>query len=940
MSWLVFPFFFASGAAGLVYEIVWVRQFGLLFGSTVYSAALVTAIYMSGLGLGSWLAGRWADAHYERDRGAPLRAYGWCELAIAAGVLALVPGIPWLASLAARASSYEAAANGWYGLSAAGSIVRYGCAALALGPVTLLMGGTLTLLVRHRTGDDLRSAGWQVGALYGVNTAGAALGCLLTDTVLVPALGLRDTQLAAVALNLFAGLGALALARRIPGATKAAIAPRPSEAGGLGAPVGWAAAALALGGFAAMALQIVWFRFLIAHFGPYRPVFSLLVSVILVGIWLGSHLGGAIARRSSQPELFHALALTGFGLLAAAALLWAPADYSTARFHSLATAAAGGPWPLYRGVLGGALGMVALPALLSGAAYPLANALVQKRVESVGARAGALYLGNTLGSVAGSLLGGFWLLPALGMQGAVGVVLGALALALLCLSAASGARGRTLGWLGATTALLLAACLAWQQLPSDFLLQRSVTQGISRHKARIKAVHEGVNETIAVVESPLGEMLFTNGFGMSGTIFLGQRYMRAFVHLPMLISDRIENVMVMCFGVGNTVSAALAHPTVKRVDVVDLSRDILEQAGQFADANGDVLADPRVRVHVNDARQHLRMLSEPTYDLITGEPPPLPHAGVVNLYTQEFFELVRSRLRPGGIATYWMPGFQIGEAAVRSVVRAFLEVFPDALLLDGHTQQLILVGRRDGPLFFDPARLRALLRSSPGAARDLRWISLDRTAEWVGVFAASSATLARATADAAPLRDDRPVLEYGSRELVWDRQLPADLFSVSDWRLWCPSCDALPADERDEIEGYLEVIAAWYRSPAFLRAQPGSQGSFQPLLSARAERAVARSVYLQDLLAKLPFARRQAIAAVQHNHAAEAVALLQTLARKLPQDAKLQSDLTAALILAGRPEEAARTLAAARAATPDDVVWAELGADLDGAALAPQSSAR
>jgi len=932
MDGLIFLFFFASGAAGLVYEIVWVRQFGIVFGSTVYSAALVTAIYMSGLGVGSWLAGRWADARYERDRNAPLRAYGWCELAIAAGALALVPGIPWLASLAAHASSYEATANGWYGLGSTGSIVRYACAALALGPVTLLMGGTLTLLIRHRTGDDLRRAGWQVGALYGVNTAGAALGCLLTDTVLVPALGLQGTQLVAVGLNGFAGLGAFALARRTRGVAAAARAPRPSEASGRGAAVAWAAAALALGGFAAMALQIVWFRFLIAHFGPYRPVFSLLVSVILVGIWLGSHLGGALAHRTSQPERFHALALTGFGLAAAAALLWAPADHSTARFHALATAAAGGPWPLYRGVLGGALGMVALPALLSGAAYPLANALVQKRVESVGARAGALYLGNTLGSVAGSLLGGFWLLPALGMQGAVGVVLGALALALLCLAVASGARGRTLGWLGTATASLLAACVAWQQLPSDLLLRRSITQGISTHKARIKAVSEGVNETVVVVESPLGAMLFTNGFGMSGTIFLGQRYMRAFVHLPMLISDRIENVMVMCFGVGNTVSAALVHPTVKRVDVVDLSRNILEQAGQFTAANGDVLADPRVRVHVNDARQHLRMLSEPIYDLITGEPPPLPHAGVVNLYTQEFFELVRSRLRPGGIATYWMPGFQIGEAATRSVVRAFLEVFPDALLLGGHTQQLILVGRRDGALVFDPARLRALLRSSPAVARDLRWTSLDRTAEWVGTFAASPATLARATVAAAPLRDDRPLLEYGSRELVWDRQLPADLFSIADWRLWCPSCDALPKGERDEIEGYLEVIAGWYQSPAFLRTQPGGKAPFRPTLSARAQQAVARSVYLQDLLGELPFVRRQAIAAAQHNRPAEAAALLKPLARSLPQDAKLQSDFAAALVLAGRSEDAAGTLAAARTAAPDDVVWAELGADLDGTA--------
>jgi hypothetical protein len=165
-----------------------------------------------------------------------------------------------------------------------------------------------------------------------------------------------------------------------------------------------------------MALQIVWFRFLIANFGPYRPVFSLLVSVILVGIWLGL-LGEPRAARRPGP---HAIALTGLGCRGGGAAVGTQDSRRASRRSRRPRQAAR---PLYRGV--GALAMVALPALLSGAAYPLANALVQKRVESVGARAGALYLGNTVGSVAGSLLGGFWLLPAFGMQGAVGGVRGA-----------------------------------------------------------------------------------------------------------------------------------------------------------------------------------------------------------------------------------------------------------------------------------------------------------------------------------------------------------------------------------------------------------------------------------------------------------------------------------------------------------------------------------
>src|SRR5262245_12177892 len=196
---LIFLLFFASGSSGLVYELIWIREFGLLFGSTVYSAALVTSLFMCGLGAGSYLAGRWADRRYSADRSAPLRAYGLFELGIAVLALANLFAIPALAEISAAAASYERGPDGWYWRSTGGTQVRYAWAVLLTAPTTLLMGGTLTLLIRHLVGDDLADAGWHVGALYGVNTAGAALGCLLTDTALVPLLGLRGTQIVAVA---------------------------------------------------------------------------------------------------------------------------------------------------------------------------------------------------------------------------------------------------------------------------------------------------------------------------------------------------------------------------------------------------------------------------------------------------------------------------------------------------------------------------------------------------------------------------------------------------------------------------------------------------------------------------------------------------------------------------------------------------------------------
>jgi spermidine synthase len=290
--------FFTSGASGLVYELVWVRQFGTLFGSSVYSAAVVTAIYMCGLGLGAGLAGSWIDRRFRADPVSPLRWYGGFELGIGVLAAATMVLVPLLAPLSAAAAHYEIGAHGWYWLAPGGSLVRYGLAALLLLPITLLMGGTLTLLIRYVVADDVSSAGWHVGVLYGVNTAGAALGCLLTDTALVPLLGLRATRAIAVGLNVIAAAAAWWLAREATVAASRAPAPaRDDRAAAVRA--AWVAMALAFSGFAAMAMQIVWFRQLISMFAAFRPVFSILLTVILVGIWLGS------ARRRPRSSHSH-----------------------------------------------------------------------------------------------------------------------------------------------------------------------------------------------------------------------------------------------------------------------------------------------------------------------------------------------------------------------------------------------------------------------------------------------------------------------------------------------------------------------------------------------------------------------------------------------------------------------------------------------------------
>ena len=310
----VYLLFFLSGICGLIYQVVWVRQFSNVFGSTVYSAALVTAVFMGGLGVGGFVAGRWGDRLYTRARGALLRAYGYLEVAI--GLLGLVAavGLPLLEPLSGYFSSYVVDEQGWYALSLGSRLARYGVAIAVLLPATTLMGGTLTLLIRHLVRHDTTVAGLRVGALYGINTAGAALGAFLVDFLFVPGVGLLATQSIAVVLNLAVGLVAIRWATQADAADRAARgSAQRGPAGVDGVPAGrapfgrrpaWMLAltglAILLSGFAAMGLEMLWFRYLSTVLGTRRATFSLLLTVILVGIWLGSVAGGAAQRKWVQ----------------------------------------------------------------------------------------------------------------------------------------------------------------------------------------------------------------------------------------------------------------------------------------------------------------------------------------------------------------------------------------------------------------------------------------------------------------------------------------------------------------------------------------------------------------------------------------------------------------------------------------------------------------
>ena len=888
MTGLIYFLFFCSGLSGLIYQVVWVRVFGNVFGNTVYSASLVIAVFMLGLGVGSWVVGTWADRRYAARPESLLKTYGYFELAIGLMGLAISVLLPHLGRVSALVSSYLRDPGGWYVLSTASYLARGAIAIVLLAPITMLMGGTLTLLIRHLVGRDLEVGHWRIAVLYGVNTAGAALGCILTDFLLVPAAGLQGTQMFAVFFNIVAAAGAFGLAGALAsGATpaparkkkKPSISAVTAQTVPLSPPASsglvWTSLALALSGFAAMGMEILWFRHFTLLLGEFRAVFSLLLTVILIGIGAGSLAGGFLLRRIARPAQW-LMVVQGF-FVASTLLGLAVASLGNIKDAAFAN-------PAYRAAVGhmvaAAPGVesdlartlrelwfnarpilleVLIPALLMGLAFPLANAIIQRAERGVGRRAGILYLSNTVGAVCGSLAAGFLLLPVLGIQGSATILTTAAALAVGPLylatdvgrallgpsSSAASNKTRPTSPLAFAVSILVAggAIGLWLRLPSNYLITGALE--LPMQHDRLLTLSEGVTEVIAITEEPgTGRTLFTNGHRMSSTAPLSQRYMRAFAHIPLLSADNPETVLVIGFGVGNTTQAATLHPSVRRVEVVDLSRHVLTHAGYFKNSNGDVLNDRRVAVYVNDGRQHLQMQRPGSYDLITLEPPPIAQAGVAALYSEEFYALAKTRLKMKGFLSQWLPAYQVPAASTLAMIRAFVDVFPQSVLVSGAEADLLLVGANDSRIEIDPARVANAMTNAPALRADLQRVDLGSVREIVGAFLASPQKLSAATRNSAPVTDDRPIQEYGVRSLLtFGDGLPASVADVREVAAWCPKCfaDGKPVPLVQGLDTYLALLGrAYSATPA--------EAARTRLLAEGGTRRVDGSAYLGALV--------------------------------------------------------------------------------------------
>jgi spermidine synthase len=740
---VAFVCFLVSGACGLTYEIVWVRQLTLVAGATTPAVSTVLAVFMGGLALGARLFGGRAD----RSRNA-LKLYAWLELGI--GLYGLVQ--PTL--LAAAGAGYvvlmrDAALEGVALLGA-----RLAVAAAVLLLPCVLMGGTLPVLVRvvGRSKDRL---GLDLGTLYGINLAGAVLGSLLTGFVLVRALGVHGTIITAALGNMLVALAAYVASTRLHAPTAVAQPDRPE--GRRGVPPAppyvllWGLAGMS--GLATMGYQVAWTRMLSFGFDSTVYAFTIILVTFLLGLSLGSLAFARLDRRVQRPRLLLAAHVLG-GLTA---LALAPLATRQPELLSALTERFGFTAEAQLTAMGlGATAVMLLPATLMGIVFPLVARLLVDEVGQMGRQLGRAYWINTLGSILGSLLTGFVLIPALSVKGC-----------LVALAAAQvGAGLLLLPWCAvqrrsqAVLALAFAAALVVVGGVFERLLPgRSPFDQIligQRVPAKLLAHRDDVTASVSVVESEGGwRALRINGFETANDD-PGGTYMPMMSHLPMLLHPHPRNVLVICFGTGSTAGAALYYPDA-HVDVVDINRAVLDFAPLFARTNHGVFKDPRAHLIVDDGRNYL-LATRRTYDVVTSEPMPPTHAGVVNLYSREYYELARRRLAPGGLLVQWLPFHLLRGREALDILQTVRSVFPETTLWM-HSLTGIIVARADGPVRVDWPRLQEAWRN-PVLAQELARLGVPRPLDLTDDYMLGPEGVEELAKDGHVVSDDHPTLEF------------------------------------------------------------------------------------------------------------------------------------------------------------------------------------
>lgn len=759
----VFLFFFISGATGLIYEVVWTRLLTLVMGNTHYSIATVLTAFMGGLALGSYVGGKVIDRYFN-----PLALYALLEGAIGFYCLA-IPGIidwafPLFKSIYLNSGSSYTEAS-FYRFLICGSIL--------LIPTTF-MGATLPILSKFVSGEP-GLIGRDVGTLYAVNTFGAVFGAATSAYFFMRLLGLSATIQLAAGLNI--GIAVIIFLVFRPGWSRPAQpAQDPLQGEGMAS---WSMSlqerfillAFGVSGFCALVYQLTWNRILSLLLGSSVYAFSLILSIFILGLALGTVCFARLVTRMRDLVKVFGLLQIGIGISALVALpffgeipfvnRWVyqnwDIDFSAVQLSNLLII----------------FSLLFFPTFFMGAQFPVVVKLLTRGLSNLGSDVGRVYASNTVGTIVGSFVGGFFMIPILGIQNSI---LTAVFINILLAGGLLSLAKNLPSWMKFYgLPLILLVCLfggysmsAWDKAvisSGSFMPYRIKDLKEAEAKTnRILFYKEGTHTTVTTELAVSGNIFLRVNGKTDASLALDMRTQLLSGYLPMFFQSNPESVLVIGQGSGITLGAVEQFPAVKEIDLVEISPAVIEGSQFFGPFNHQALDDGRLTTILEDGRNHVA-LSDKKYDVIISEPSNPWISGVGALFTVDFFHLLKDRLAEKGVACIWVHT-NMSPESFKSITRSFSTVFPHVTMWESIVgDDYLLIGSAEE--FGLPYENVGNLLKKDSIGQDLKRIGIHSVRDLFSLMIMSRDQILRFSGEAPIHTDDNSLLEFNAPKYIY-----------------------------------------------------------------------------------------------------------------------------------------------------------------------------
>ena len=772
--------FAGSGCSALIYEVAWYQVLQLALGSTAVSLGILLATFMGGLCIGSL----WLPRLNLRDRH-PLNVYAALEFGIAIFGIAVTIAMPFISHI------YVVGAE--HGMP--GMLLRGLVAAVCMLPSTILMGASLPAIVRGIEATPRGVSWWAL--LYGGNTAGAVIGCLLAGFYLLRVYNMAIAAFAAAAINIAVAAISYFLARGIHPVI-AADTPKPIATDSVSGR--WPVyISIALSGAAALGAEVVWTRLLGMLLLATVYVFSIILAVFLIGLAAGGAAASWLIRRTRADislgvcQLVLTLGIAWTGMVITGILpFWSDAILTTTN-----------PWEMFVLDFKRCAFAILPAALLWGASFPLACAAAIKSPDDDASRvAGGVYAANTLGGIVGALMVSLVLIPWIGTQQSQRII--------LMLAALSGAivllptlKKRPAAALGVLASMAIAGLLAWglPPVPGE-LIAYGRRMGTYKDQSQILYVAEGRNSSVAISRWNNGTTYVNvNGHVEATTEPFDMKLQRMVGHLPGIIHPNPKSVLGIGFGAGVSAGTFTRYPGIQKITICEIEPVIPPASTKyFGEQDYNVYHNPKTHVVFDDARHYLLTTTE-KFDIIASDPLDVFVKGTAALYSKEYFEVVKQHLNPGGMFSLYVPLYETDEPTIKSELETFFQAFPNATvwsnLREGLGYDMVFMGQLE-PLKVNVDEVQQRLdRPDYAPVREsLRGIGVPSALDLFATYAGQKSDVGQWTRGAQINRDADLRLSYLAgwginsaledvlyRQMLRYRRLPEGMFTGSPERI-------------------------------------------------------------------------------------------------------------------------------------------------------------